>query len=96
MEPLIKIRDLTVGYDKNPVLTDVNLDVYDHDFLGVIGPNGGGKTTLLKAILGLLKPMKGKITYRSELDKRKKSNGYLPQVRHIDRKLPITGTKPKS
>ena len=96
MEPLIKIRDLTVGYDKNPVLTDVNLDVYDHDFLGVIGPNGGGKTTLLKAILGLLKPMKGKITYRSELDKRKKSIGYLPQVRHIDRKLPITGTKPKS
>lgn len=90
MEPLIKIRDLTVGYDKNPVLTDVNLDVYDHDFLGVIGPNGGGKTTLLKAILGLLKPMKGKITYRSELDKRKKSIGYLPQVRHIDRKFPIT------
>lgn len=90
MEPLIKIRELSVGYDKNPVLTNVNLDLYDNDFLGVIGPNGGGKTTLLKAILGLLKPMKGKISFRGDLDKRKKSIGYLPQVRHIDRKFPIT------
>lgn len=90
MEPLIKIQNLTVGYDKNPVLENVNLEIYEQDFLGVIGPNGGGKTTLLKAILGLLKPMKGEISFRKDIGGRKKSIGYLPQVRHIDRKFPIT------
>ncbi len=90
MDPLIKIQDLTVGYDKNPVLENVTLEILENDFIGVIGPNGGGKTTLLKAILGLIKPMGGKITFRYDLDKRKKSIGYLPQVRHIDRKFPIT------
>jgi len=90
MEPLIKIQNLTVGYDKNPVLERVNLEIYEQDFLGVIGPNGGGKTTLLKAILGLLKPMKGEISFRKDIAGRSKSIGYLPQVRHIDRKFPIT------
>jgi len=90
MEPLIKIQNLTVGYDKIPVLEKVNLEIFENDFLGVIGPNGGGKTTLLKAILGLLKPMRGEISFRNDMDRRKKSIGYLPQVRHIDRKFPIT------
>jgi zinc transport system ATP-binding protein len=90
MEPLIKIQNLTVGYDKTPVLEKVNLEIFEQDFLGVIGPNGGGKTTLLKAILGLLKPTSGKIIFRKDIDGRKKSIGYLPQVRHIDRKFPIT------
>ena len=90
MDPLIKIEKLTVGYDKVPVLEDVNLEIYDKDFLGVIGPNGGGKTTLLKAILGLLKPASGSIHFSKEMSGRKKPIGYLPQVRHIDRKFPIT------
>ncbi|MDR2910031.1 MAG: metal ABC transporter ATP-binding protein [Bacteroidales bacterium] len=90
MEPLIKIQNLTVGYDKIPVLENVNLEIYENDFLGIIGPNGGGKTTLLKAMLGLLKPISGKITFRSDINGRKKPIGYLPQVRHIDRKFPIT------
>lgn len=90
MEPLLKISDLNVGYDKVPVLQHVNLEVYEKDFLGVIGPNGGGKTTLLKAILGLIKPFSGKIQFREDLNKRKKAIGYLPQVKHIDRKFPIT------
>ncbi|HKI89523.1 MAG TPA: metal ABC transporter ATP-binding protein [Draconibacterium sp.] len=90
MEPLINIQNLTVGYDKTPVLEKVNLEIFENDFLGVIGPNGGGKTTLLKAILGLLKPMSGEISFRKDMDRRKKSIGYLPQVRHIDRKFPIT------
>ena len=66
MEPLIKISDLSLGYDKTPVLEKVNLVIYERDFLGVIGPNGGGKTTLLKAILGLLKPFGGKIEFRHD------------------------------
>ena len=90
MEPLIKIQNLTVGYDKIAVLQNVSLEIFENDFLGVIGPNGGGKTTLLKAILGLLKPSGGKIIFRPDINKRKKPIGYLPQVRHIDRKFPIT------
>ena len=90
MEPLIKIEKLSVGYDKTPVLENVNLEIFEKDFIGVIGPNGGGKTTLLKAILGLLKPTRGKIIFRSDIAGRKKPIGYLPQVRHIDRKFPIT------
>ncbi len=90
MEPLIKIQNLTLGYDKEPVLKDVNLEIYENDFLGMIGPNGGGKTTLLKAILGLLKPMSGKIIFRKDIDKQKKPFGYLPQVKHMDRNFPIT------
>jgi len=90
MDPLIKIVNLTVGYDKTPVLKGVNLEIFEHDFLGVIGPNGGGKTTLLKAILGLLKPTEGKIEFRNDIKGKKKPIGYLPQVRHIDRKFPIT------
>ena len=90
MSPLIKIENLTVGYDKIPVLKNVNLEIYENDFLGIIGPNGGGKTTLLKAILGLLKPMSGRIIFSKEMERRKKPIGYLPQVRNIDRKFPIT------
>ncbi|MDX1283944.1 MAG: metal ABC transporter ATP-binding protein [Draconibacterium sp.] len=90
MEPIVKIENLTVGYDKLPVLQNVSLEIFEQDFLGIIGPNGGGKTTLLKAILGLLKPEGGKIIFRNDINGSKKSIGYLPQVKHIDRKFPIT------
>jgi len=90
MEPLIKIDHLTVGYDKTPVLQKINLEIFESDFLGVIGPNGGGKTTLLKTILGLLKPSSGKIIFRSDMNGKRKPIGYLPQVKHMDRKFPIT------
>ena len=90
MEALIKIENLDVGYDKEPVLHNVNLEIFDKDFIGVIGPNGGGKTTLLKAILGLLKPMRGRIFFRDDMKMKKKPIGYLPQVKHIDRNFPIT------
>ena len=62
--PLIEIKNLSAGYDSRTVLRNVNLTVYDRDFLGIIGPNGGGKTTLIKCILGLLKPTTGEILYR--------------------------------
>lgn len=61
--PLIEIKNLSTGYDNRTVLRNVNLTVYDRDFLGIIGPNGGGKTTLIKCILGLLKPTAGEILY---------------------------------
>ena len=62
--PLIEIKNLSAGYDSRTVLRNVNLTVYDRDFLGIIGPNGGGKTTRIKCILGLLKPTTGEILYR--------------------------------
>lgn len=62
--PLIEIKNLSAGYDSRTVLRNINLTVYDRDFLGIIGPNGGGKTTLIKCILGLLKPTGGEILYR--------------------------------
>ena len=83
-EVLIKIRDLSAGYDGRLVLRNVNLNIYERDFLGIIGPNGGGKTTLIKCILGLLKPSGGEIICRPL------TMGYLPQYSSIDRKFPIT------
>jgi zinc transport system ATP-binding protein len=90
MEPLIKIENVTVGYNREPVLKNVNLTISEQDFLGIIGPNGGGKTTLLKTILGLLKPFSGSINFRKDFAGEKKPIGYLPQVKYIDQKFPIT------
>jgi zinc transport system ATP-binding protein len=72
---MIEIRNLSAGYDGKEVLTDVNLTIHEHDFLGIIGPNGGGKTTLIRCILGLLKPTKGEIQYAD--DNLIKQIGYL-------------------
>lgn len=103
--PLIEIRNLSAGYDGRNVLQHVNLNVYPRDFLGIIGPNGGGKTTLMKCVLGLIKPSEGEIrrqTYRNTSGERKSAReaenapegtltmGYLPQSNSIDRKFPIT------
>lgn len=60
---LIEIEHLSAGYDGKQVLSDVNLTVYQDDYLGIIGPNGGGKTTLMRLILGLMKPTEGTIRY---------------------------------
>lgn len=91
--PIIEIKNLSAGYDGRTVLRDVNLTIYERDFLGVIGPNGGGKTTLIKCILGLLKPFGGEILFHSQFPSSGKdqlSMGYLPQYNSIDRKFPIT------
>ena len=95
MDKLIEINNLTVGYDNNPnVLNDVSLTIYKDDFLGVIGPNGGGKTTLLKTILGLLKHELGTINFYDNGKKVPSLNvGYLPQINHIDKKFPISVTE---
>jgi len=63
MNPIIQVDNLCASYDDKNVLSQVNLTVYEKDFLGVIGPNGGGKTTLIKSILGLHQPHTGKIRF---------------------------------
>lgn len=92
MNKLIEVRNLSVGYDSKPrVLQHVSLDVFEHDFLGIIGPNGGGKTTLLKAILGLITPAEGVIRFFEDGKPVNRLNiGYLPQINHIDKKFPIS------
>lgn len=89
--PILTLQHITAGYEQKTVLRDVNLTVYDHDFLGVIGPNGGGKTTLIKVILGLLHPLSGERHFfhdGKEVDSLKM--GYLPQYNQIDKKFPIS------
>lgn len=88
---LIKIENLSAGYEKKTVLHDINLEITEKDFLGIIGPNGGGKTTLVKVILGLLKPTKGKIFFYDNGETVEKIGiGYLPQYNYIDKKFPIS------
>jgi zinc transport system ATP-binding protein len=89
-KPLIHINHVTFAWDKEPVLEDVDLKIFDNDFIGMIGPNGGGKTTLVKMIMGLIQPQKGKIYFREDLPRLKRPIGYLPQIKEIDRQFPIS------
>ncbi|MDR1102172.1 MAG: ABC transporter ATP-binding protein [Tannerella sp.] len=91
MDRRIEIAHITAAYDAKTVLHDVSLTVRAHDFLGIVGPNGGGKTTLLKVMLGLLKPSQGRISlYRDGQPVSALKIGYLPQVNRIDRRFPIS------
>ena len=84
---LVDIEKVSAGYDGNIVLRDVSLKIYEQDYLGIVGSNGGGKTTLVKVILGLIRPISGTITFaHKELKNR---IGYMPQTNQIDRKFPI-------
>lgn len=83
---LLQITDMSAGYDSKTVLSGVNLTVNSQDFIGVIGPNGGGKTTFIKALLGIIKPISGTIDF---IDK-SLIIGYLPQSKTIDKSFPIS------
>ena len=86
---LLEMFSVSVSYGSNIALQDADLKVYDNDFIGVIGPNGGGKTTLLKVILGLVKPIKGRLEFNQDLLDRNKI-GYLPQMSTGDNNFPLT------
>ncbi len=84
---LIEIKNLTLGYDKHIVLKHLNLNIEDNDFVCVVGPNGSGKSTFVKGILGLIKPIKGKVVFNGL-----KQNfiGYMPQETKVDSNFPAS------
>ena len=88
---VIDIDDVSFDYGSVPVLEDVSLKIYEDEFIGIIGPNASGKSTLLKLILGLIKPDKGKITVlHSEVKDLCGRIGYVPQHITFSRDFPIT------
>ena len=85
--PLLEIKNLTLGYDYENVINDISFNVEKKDFILVVGSNGVGKSTLIKGILGLIKPRKGEINY---IDVCKKNVGYMPQDAKIDANFPAS------
>ena len=88
---IIEVADVSLRYERLPVLTDIDLTVFKDDFLVITGPNGGGKTSLLRIILGLQLPSRGAVhIYREGQLAHNLNIGYLPQKNVIDSRFPIT------
>lgn len=93
MTPLVELRGVWFEYETVPALEDITLATERGDFLGIIGPNGGGKTTLLKVMLGLLTPDRGEVRLFGEPIERFEAwhrLGYVPQKTVFDPVLPVT------
>lgn len=87
---ILNIESLSFSYDKLNVLEDINLSIEEKDFLAIIGPNGGGKSTLLKAILGLVKVKNGSINILgTKTEKTLSKIGYVPQNTNVNINFPI-------
>jgi len=84
--PVVRVDGVTFGYDHQVVLDDVSLDIGPRDYLAIIGPNGGGKTTLVKLILGLLAPWRGAISLAVSGPH---AAGYVPQFASFDKNFPL-------
>lgn len=88
---LIRLSDVSLVRDRRTILSDISLDVNSGDFLAITGPNGGGKTSLLRIMLRLITPTTGTVTYCSDRGKDSRLHiGYLPQKNMIDSRFPIS------
>lgn len=91
MKTVLELIDVSFAYDVRLILEDLNLKLYANDFTAIIGPNGGGKTTLLRLILGTLQPTRGKIKLLGSTPKKMRSViGYVPQHGVFDDNFPIS------
>jgi manganese/zinc/iron transport system ATP- binding protein len=89
--PPVEVHDLTVSYDKRPVLWNVDVSFPEGQIIGIIGPNGAGKSTLIKAIMGLLPCESGWVRiYGESLARRRRDVGYVPQRESVDWDFPVT------
>ena len=89
--PALLLDQVFFSYEKTPILENVTLTIQEGDFVGIFGPNGGGKTTLLQLIMGLLKQDQGKIELWGNSPKNTHPNiGYVPQIARFDKQFPIT------
>lgn len=86
----VEIRNLNFTYKSRDILKDINITIKDKEFTAIVGPNGGGKTTLLKTILGLVKPSSGEVKiYGKTADYKKNYIGYVPQFSKFEKEFPI-------
>lgn len=91
--PAVRLLDLTVGYDKKPVLERANLEIGWGQLVGVIGPNGAGKSTLIKTVLGVLRPTEGTVQvggYSPQTREARTLVGYVPQREVVNWDFPVT------
>lgn len=86
-DAVIEVRGVTFGYGRQPVVEGVDLDLHRSDYLAILGPNGGGKTTLLKILLGLVKPWRGAV--RWNLPHGHRRLGYVPQFSTFEPGVPL-------
>ncbi len=90
-DPVILLEKVWASYETDTVLEDVSFSLYQGDYVGLIGPNGGGKTTLIKVILGLVTPFRGKVSVMGESAKSgRRFVGYVPQLQVLDKHFPIS------
>jgi zinc transport system ATP-binding protein len=91
MKQAVSLQNLSAGYGRISALENINLTIEAGSFTGIIGPNGGGKTTLLKVMLGLLKPWSGQVRiFGQNPQHNRRLIGYVPQAATINRKFPIS------
>ena len=83
--PLITLKNINVVFEQKTALRDINLSIYPNSIITIVGPNGGGKSTLLKTLLKLQTPTSGEVIYSANV-----RIGYVPQKIHLDHSLPMT------
>ena len=86
--PLVELHNISVVFEQKTALNNINLRIYPDSVITIVGPNGGGKSTLVKVLLKLLKPTAGEVKYHKNVH-----IGYVPQKIHLDHSLPITVEK---
>ena len=88
---IVRLDEVDVSFGGSPVLENVTIDIHENDYMAILGPNGGGKSTLLKVILGLVPPDTGKVeVFGTSPEEGRRRIGYLPQYARFDLEFPIT------